>query len=208
MASSVESTKRKLEELEEDKEEGGGLNNNKKQKKLSPMLSAIIECIRSHKKFGGTSSVRITGDLKTVFSEKAIKKALLQGVQSGHLIKNKNSFEVAGDPPIEDTSEKITVQEVSPGIGERVVVSGDRVVIAYKGRLLGGPEFDKGNNFSFQVGAGEVVKGMDAGVLGMKVDGHRVIVIPPSLGYGKRGSAPDIPGNSTLSFEISLKAIH
>jgi FKBP-type peptidyl-prolyl cis-trans isomerase len=71
----------------------------------------------------------------------------------------------------------------------------------------GGSIFDQGSNFKFQVGAGDVIKGMDQSVMGMKVGGERTVRIPPSLGYGKRGSGPEIPPSSTLIFEFLLQSI-
>ncbi len=64
-----------------------------------------------------------------------------------------------------------------------------------------------GTNFAFQVGEGEVIKGLDAGVLGMRVGGRRTVTIPSSLGYGKRGSKPDIPPNAVLIFDITLNSV-
>ena len=61
--------------------------------------------------------------------------------------------------------------------------------------------------FSFTIGGGEVIKGWDIGVKGMKVGGRRKLVIPAKLGYGKRGSPPEIPGDATLCFDIKLIAV-
>jgi FKBP-type peptidyl-prolyl cis-trans isomerase len=57
---------------------------------------------------------------------------------------------------------------------------------------------------NFRVGVGEVIKGWDVGVGSMKKGGKRAMLVPPALGYGRRGAPPDIPGNSTLYFEVEL----
>ena len=57
---------------------------------------------------------------------------------------------------------------------------------------------------NFRVGVGEVIRGWDVGVGSMQKGGKRAMLVPPEMGYGRRGSPPDIPGNSTLYFEVEL----
>ena len=89
--------------------------------------------------------------------------------------------------------------------------SGKFVSVYYVGRLTNGKKFDsttQGEGFKFRLGKGEVIKGWDIGIAGMKVGGKRRITIPPAMAYGARGSPPVIPGNSTLVFEVELRNVH
>jgi FKBP-type peptidyl-prolyl cis-trans isomerase len=86
--------------------------------------------------------------------------------------------------------------------------AGDTVTVQYVGMLTNGTVFDASKNhgsagFTFALGAGQVIKGWDQGVAGMKVGGKRELVIPASLGYGAQ-SVGSIPANSTLVFEVEL----
>ncbi len=86
-------------------------------------------------------------------------------------------------------------------------ITGHTIVCHYVGTLENGNVFDSsiksGKPFSFRFGTGEVIKGWDEGIAGMKTGGKRKLVIPPALGYGNR-SMGKIPANSTLIFEIEL----
>ncbi|MGH7903631.1 MAG: FKBP-type peptidyl-prolyl cis-trans isomerase [Candidatus Dormibacteraceae bacterium] len=86
--------------------------------------------------------------------------------------------------------------------------TGAKVSVQYTGWLSSGKVFDsswtRGRPFSFTLGQGQVIKGWDEGVVGMKVGGKRKLIIPPGLGYGAKGHPPVIPGGATLTFEVTL----
>ena len=89
-------------------------------------------------------------------------------------------------------------------------VAGKSVTVNYTGTLTNGTKFDssydRNQPFTFQLGSGQVIKGWDEGVVGMKVGGKRKLTIPPSLGYGSQATG-SIPPNSTLIFEIQLVSV-
>ncbi len=104
---------------------------------------------------------------------------------------------------------KMVIDDIVVGTGE-AVKEGDTVSVHYVGTLQDGMEFDnsqkRGEPFEFTVGEGRVIKGWEEGLVGMKVGGQRILVIPPDMGYGKNGIGP-IPGNATLVFKIELLTI-
>jgi len=92
---------------------------------------------------------------------------------------------------------------------------GKKVSVHYTGWLYNngakGAKFDssldRGQPFAFGLGAGQVIKGWDEGVAGMKVGGKRTLIIPPDLGYGARGAGGAIPPNATLMFDVELLGV-
>ncbi len=101
-------------------------------------------------------------------------------------------------------------EDLKVGTGD-VAEKGDLVEVHYTGKLASnGKQFDSSvgkKPFAFTLGAGEVIKGWDAGVAGMKVGGKRKLVIPAPLGYGPNGSPPEIPPDADLVFEVELLKI-
>jgi FKBP-type peptidyl-prolyl cis-trans isomerase len=104
---------------------------------------------------------------------------------------------------------ELKIEDLKIGSGA-AVKKGDKVIVDYVGTLTDGTKFDSSNDhnidFTFTVGAGEVIAGWDQGLIGMKVGGSRKLTIPPALGYGDRAVGP-IPANSTLIFTIDLLKI-
>ncbi|HEV3190955.1 MAG TPA: FKBP-type peptidyl-prolyl cis-trans isomerase [Polyangiaceae bacterium] len=104
----------------------------------------------------------------------------------------------------------MTIGKLAPGKGPEAK-TGDRVRVHYVGTLTDGKKFDSSRDrnkpFDFVLGQGQVIKGWDQGVLGMKAGEKRKLTIPPSLAYGPSGR-PGIPANSTLVFEVQLLEIN
>lgn len=112
-----------------------------------------------------------------------------------------------GPPP-----KQLTAKDWVPGVGA-VAKNGDKVTVQYVGiNYKSGKEFDsswdRNEPFTFTLGAGEVIPGWDQGLVGMKVNGRREMVIPPDLAYGSTGQPPKIPPNETLIFMVDLVAIN
>ncbi|MDO8561181.1 MAG: FKBP-type peptidyl-prolyl cis-trans isomerase [bacterium] len=110
------------------------------------------------------------------------------------------SFETAGF--------KIEILKEGKGVE---AVSGNTVAVHYTGTLTNGQKFDssidRGQPFSFKLGAGQVIAGWDQGLIGMKVGEKRRLTIPPDLGYGAEGAGGVIPPNATLIFEVEILKI-
>lgn len=104
-------------------------------------------------------------------------------------------------------SATLKIEDLEKGSG-REVKSGDAVVMHYSGTLENGEKFDssydRGQPFTTRIGVGQVIKGWDEGVPGMKIGGKRRLTIPPDLAYGNRGAGNKIPPNSTLIFDVEL----
>lgn len=125
---------------------------------------------------------------------------------------------LGSQPALADDVPSIVIKDVVVGTGN-TARDDSEVRIHYTGWLYDAKapdhhgakidsSYDSGRPLSFSLGANEVVEGMDTGVKGMKVGGKRTIIIPSHMGYGRRGSPPDVPPNSALVFDIELLEVH
>ena len=118
--------------------------------------------------------------------------------------KSGGATKVSGPP--HKTSSGLESWDLKTGTGAEAA-AGKHVSVHYTGWLTDGAKFDSSVDrnapFGFVLGAGQVIKGWDEGVAGMKVGGKRQLRIPPELGYGTRSVGP-IPPNSTLIFDVEL----
>jgi FKBP-type peptidyl-prolyl cis-trans isomerase len=106
----------------------------------------------------------------------------------------------------------LQVKDLQIGTGP-AAEAGQRVEVHYVGWLAGPDKtqfessVNRGKPFGFRLGGGEVIKGWDQGIVGMRPGGRRRIVVPPELGYGRRGAGAKIPPNATLIFEVELVSV-
>lgn len=144
--------------------------------------------------------------------EQPAKKQKSENVEVNKPQKKEESrpAEVKADQPttaIKKLPSGLVMEDLKKGDGARAK-NGSRVLMRYVGKLASnGKLFDQntqGKPFSFVLGKGEVIKGWDIGIQGMQVGGMRRLTIPAALAYGKRGAAPDIPPNATLTFDVKL----
>lgn len=113
----------------------------------------------------------------------------------------------AGPPPTD-----LQIEDIEVGTGDEAR-PGQHVTVQYVGvSHSNGRQFDaswdRGQPFSFPLGAGRVIRGWDQGVAGMKVGGRRRLVIPPHLGYGNRGAGAVIKPGETLIFVVDLVGVN
>lgn len=121
-----------------------------------------------------------------------------------------------GESRVEFTTLPNGLQMADIEVGDGAeAAAGQQVTVHYTGWLYengaAGAKFDsskdRGQPFQFGLGAGQVIKGWDEGVVGMKVGGKRHLIIPPEMGYGARGAGGVIPPNATLMFEVELLGV-
>jgi peptidylprolyl isomerase len=154
-----------------------------------------------------TSSVpQVTGETTPTSSTPTVPTSSAKTPTSGPL-----ATKPAVAVPSGATPTKLVTKELIVGSGPEAK-AGDSVTVNYVGVLYkGGKEFDsswkRNEPFTFTLGKGQVIRGWDQGVAGMKVGGRRELIIPAELGYGKAGSPPTIPPNSALVFVVDLLGV-
>jgi FKBP-type peptidyl-prolyl cis-trans isomerase len=115
---------------------------------------------------------------------------------------------VTGKPTT--TTSGLEYWDIKKGSG-KLAEKGKKVSVHYTGWLTNGKEFDSsrdaGEPIQFDLGTGQVIKGWDEGIAGMKVGGKRQLRISPALGYGARGAGSAIPPNATLVFDVELMGV-
>lgn len=170
-------------------------------------VQLVIEALRALADPGGSGRAKLVKRIGDKLNAVQLKKALEAGVAAGLLVQNKQSFSIKGEEfaiPEDLRVDVETLREPPSDAGEPCA-RGNTVKVAYEGRLLlDGTVFDSADSFEFMLGAGEVIKGWDKGVLGMRRGEQRRVTVPPKMGYGKRGSPPEIPPDATLVFDITL----
>ena len=160
---------------------------------------------------GGSSGGGSGSSTITVGNENKADNALVHAGEvkklstptSGPLASEPKVMPPGGAPP-----KKLEIKDLIAGTGAEAK-AGEKLTVNYVGVLYkGGKEFDaswkRKEPFEFTLGQGQVIKGWDQGLVGMKVGGRRELVIPSELAYGKTGSPPAIPANAPLVFVIDL----
>lgn len=153
--------------------------------------------------------------LKLTISLLLLTMLLVSAVSmSGQSGKNSGTLAPAApakvDGPGVKTPSGLQYWDLGKGAGA-LAVKGSNVTVHYTGWLTNGKKFDssldRNQPFKFPLGAGQVIRGWDEGVAGMRIGGKRQLRIPPELGYGARGAGNVIPPNATLIFDVELLAV-
>jgi FKBP-type peptidyl-prolyl cis-trans isomerase len=128
----------------------------------------------------------------------------------GSSLPDLNSENIQGEDMDNIDYSELKVETIVEGSGKECE-SGDEITVHYTGTLKDGTKFDssvdRGEPFTFVLGIGQVIKGWDEGVEGMRIGEKRLLQIPSSMGYGEYG-AGSIPANAGLQFEVELLSIN
>jgi len=174
------------------------------------LAAAIAGCGSSSE----SSSITVgnESDVTSVPTATSEKTSSTASSSTSTTAKTPTSGPLSSKPKVPATSgaapKTLVTKEIIKGTGPEAK-AGDSVTVNYVGVLFhGGKEFDaswkRNEPFTFALGNGQVIKGWDQGVAGMKVGGRRELIIPSELAYGKTGSPPTIPANAPLVFVVDL----
>jgi FKBP-type peptidyl-prolyl cis-trans isomerase len=164
-------------------------------------------------------AVLMSGTSIIDFSDESINTGEMQD-QTNLQVGDQSAQETTKQPEVKKETTKTMPKEITTKEGLKytdvvvgtgaVAVAGKDVIVHYTGTFTNGNKFDssvdRGEPFTFFLGSGQVIKGWDLGVAGMKVGGKRQLTVPASLGYGPNDYGP-IPGNSTLLFDVELLGV-
>ena len=171
---------------------------------LDKVVAAICRITR------GARGKSIAKYLKAEFgtaNAAALRAALKKGVSAGVLVQDKQSFRVAGDAPIaEPEDERLEIEDLKLGEGD-AAAAGDNITVAYRGTLDSGAQFDAASKFTFMLGAGDVIKGWDRGIEGMRAGGKRRLTVPPSPATARRGARRTSRPTRDATLRVELKTI-
>ena len=170
---------------------------------IDNLLEAAIARLAALREVGGTSSRRLFNQLREKpKSSFHLTKALSKGLSMNLLAQTGGKWYAVGYPPPPPPS--VLCEDLEVGTGP-AAAAGTKCTMGYVGTLQSsGALFDQSANFTFTPGDGEMIKGWEEGVLGLRVGGTRRMIIPPELAYGKRGFPPNIPPSSTLVYVVQL----
>lgn len=177
------------------------------------VLAVVAVLISVSGKAGGRNNPKASDSLsqKSIDSQKATDNSSQKSTNSQNTMQDNKSNSTA--PSAEGYVPKIdgvVIEVLNEGSGDKAVKSGDTISVHYTGTLENGTVFDSSvprkQPFSFRIGQGEVIKGWDQGLIGMKVGEKRKLTISPEMGYGTQANGP-IPANSILIFDVELLGI-
>ena len=147
--------------------------------------------------------------MRRIFLSACLVAAMSANV-SAEVAPARSVSDAAAGGKMTETKSGLKYQDIKVG-DKALAVAGKRVTVHYTGTLKDGKKFDSSEDrdepFVFTLGTGEVIKGWDEGVAGMRVGGKRKLIIPAQLGYGSKGVGGVIPANAELHFDVELLAV-
>ncbi len=173
-------------------------------------LVAVVGCQESKPADSTPASATRSGTASGTTASTTTTTSTTTAIESGMSAKAQTEVPPAASQEVTMPS-GLKYQDVVVGTGAEAT-AGRTVSVHYTGWLTNGTKFDssvdRGQPFQFSLGAGQVIRGWDEGVAGMKVGGKRKLTIPPDLGYGARGAGGLIPPDATLVFDVELLGVN